>query len=138
MNRSGIECGDELGEVVGEGCDAKVLSLIRPRFGSEISLGVGNEPIPLDDLLSHRFPNTKVRRRSVDENDWFARALLDVFQANPIDLNLFGSLTPGYHRLLPLSLPYSPAFCCVSAWIYITRIAERHDNVGCGSKGEIP
>src|SRR5882672_11931535 len=102
MNRSGIECGDELGEVVGVGCDAEVLSLIRPLFGSEISLGIGDEPIRLGDLLSHRFPSTKVMRRSVDEDDWFAGALLDVFQANPIDLNLFGSLTLGYHRPLPL------------------------------------
>jgi len=37
---------------IGVGCDAEVLSLIRPRFGSEISLGVGDEPIPLSDLLS--------------------------------------------------------------------------------------
>src|SRR5258708_112537 len=100
MNRSGIECGDELGEVVGVGCDAEVLSLIRPRFGSEISLGVGDEPILLGDGVSHRFPSTKVMRRSVDEDDRFAGALLDVLQANPIDLNLLGSVAPGYHRLL--------------------------------------
>jgi hypothetical protein len=94
-------------EVVRVGRDAVVLSLIRPRFGSEVSLGIGDEPIPLGDFLSHRFPSTKVLKHSVDEDDWFAGALLDVFQANPIYLNRFGSLTPGYHRLLPLLLPYS-------------------------------
>jgi hypothetical protein len=69
------------------GCAAEVLSLVRPRFGS---LGVDDEPIPLGDLLSHRFPSTKVMRRPVDEDDRFAGALLDVLQANPIDLNLLG------------------------------------------------
>jgi hypothetical protein len=38
----------------------------------------------------------------MDEDDWFARALFDVLQANPLDLNLLGSLGVGYHRLLPV------------------------------------
>ena len=40
----------------------------------------------------------------MDEDDWFAGALLDVLQANPIDLNLFGSLSPGVPSSPPLSV----------------------------------
>jgi|EndMetStandDraft_4_1072995.scaffolds.fasta_scaffold1285498_1 hypothetical protein len=45
-------------------------------------------------LLSDRFPRAKIVRGSVDEDDWFAGALLDVLQARPIDLNLLGSFGP--------------------------------------------
>jgi hypothetical protein len=41
-----------------------------------------------------------VMGRSVDEDDWFARALLNVLQAKPIDLNLLGSRGIGHHCLL--------------------------------------
>src|SRR5206468_3460408 len=101
---------NELREIVGVGCNAVVLSLIRPRFDSEISLGIGDEPIPLGDLLSHPFPGTKVMRRSVDEDDRFAGALIDVLQANPVDLDLLG------HGLLLSCLlpPSASGTCCLS------------------------
>jgi hypothetical protein len=41
-----------------------------------------------------------VMGRSVNEDDWFARALLNVLQAKSIDLNLSGSWGIGYHYLL--------------------------------------
>ena len=77
------------------GCDTEVLSPIRPRFGSEISLIVGDESISLGDGRSHRFPGPIVMRRPVDEDGWFAGALLDVLQADAVDLNLPGSLAAG-------------------------------------------
>jgi hypothetical protein len=53
-----------------------------------ISLGIGDEAISLRNLLSDRLPNPKVRKCPMNEDDRLPGALLQVGQANPIDLDL--------------------------------------------------
>jgi len=48
----------------------------------------------------------------MDEHRRFAGALLDVLQANPIDLNLLGSLGPGYHCHLLVACCDPLVSCC--------------------------
>jgi hypothetical protein len=72
MNRSDIECRDELDEIVGVGGDAEVPAVVGTWAGPEVALGVGNEPIALGDLLSHRLPYPKVGKSPMHEDDGFA------------------------------------------------------------------
>ena len=90
MNRSDIDRRDELGEIVRVGRSTVLLPLVLPRADPVISLGIGDEPIPLCDVLSNRLPNAKVRKHSMDENDGFAGALFYIGQANAVDLDFFG------------------------------------------------
>ena len=72
MNRSGVECRDELCEIGGMRRNAKLLPVILPRAGPEISLGKGDESILLGNLLSDRFPGAKVGDCSMDKDDRIA------------------------------------------------------------------
>jgi hypothetical protein len=70
-----------------------------------ISLGIGEEPISLRDLLSDWLPNAKVGKRSMDEDDGFAGALLDIGQANAVDLDFFGQWAHAFLLILLNSFP---------------------------------
>jgi hypothetical protein len=78
MNRSHIERCDELGEIVRVSRSTVLFPVVLPRADPMISLGIGDEPISLCDLLSDRLPNTKVGKHSMDEDDGLAGALFDV------------------------------------------------------------
>jgi hypothetical protein len=87
MNRSHIERRDEPGKIVDVGRDTEVLSVVGPWVGPVITLGIGNEPIPLGDLVPRGLPNAKVGKCSMEEDDGLPGAILDIGQANTVDFD---------------------------------------------------
>src|SRR5262245_24568663 len=84
MNRSHFERLDELGEIVRVGRSIVLLPIVLPCADPMISLGIGDEPISLCDLLSDRLPYAKIGNYSMAEDDGFAGALFDINRRTPL------------------------------------------------------
>jgi hypothetical protein len=53
-----------------------------------VALGVGHDAVVPGQRLADRLPITQVGESGVDEHHGRARALLDIGEANPVDLRL--------------------------------------------------